>query len=54
VEVGRGKIAPERIGEIIAGRDRRLAGPTLPAWGLCLEWVSYDGATTASGRLDER
>ena len=41
VEVGRGKMAPERIGEIIEGRDRRAAGPTLPPEGLCLEWIEY-------------
>jgi len=41
VEVGRGKIARERIGEIIEGKNRRNAGPTLPAQGLCLEWIRY-------------
>jgi len=41
VEVGRGKIAPEAMDGIIAGRDRRLAGPTLGPEGLCLEWIEY-------------
>jgi tRNA pseudouridine38-40 synthase len=39
VEIGRGHWLPERIGEILAARDRRLAGPTAPPQGLCLEWV---------------
>jgi tRNA pseudouridine38-40 synthase len=42
VEVGRGRIAPDAIEGIIAGRDRRLAGPTMAPTGLCLEWVSYE------------
>ena len=27
---------------IFAGKDRRRAGVTAPAHGLCMEWVSYD------------
>jgi len=42
LEIGRGHWAPERIDEILATRDRRLAGPTAPARGLCLQWVRYD------------
>lgn len=48
VEVGRGKMAPEAIDEIIASADRRRAGPTLAPEGLCLEWIAYqerDGET---------
>jgi tRNA pseudouridine38-40 synthase len=41
VEVGRGRIEPGAIGEILASRDRARAGPTLPPTGLCLEWVKY-------------
>ncbi len=41
IEVGRQKIAPRRMLEILEARDRRLAGPTAPANGLCLEKVSY-------------
>jgi tRNA pseudouridine38-40 synthase len=41
VEVGRGKLRPEDVTAAIEGRDRRKAGPTLPAQGLCLEWVKY-------------
>ena len=41
VEVGRGKLRPEEIDAILAGRDRRRAGPTLPARGLFLVRVDY-------------
>jgi tRNA pseudouridine38-40 synthase len=52
VEVGRGHWAPERIGEILASGDRRLAGPTAPAHGLCLQWVRYAGCGGASDGTD--
>lgn len=41
VDVGRGRIEPDAIAGIIASGDRRLAGPTLPPTGLCLEWIRY-------------
>lgn len=41
VEVGRGYFEPGRIDAILAQADRRLAGPTLPPQGLCLEWIKY-------------
>ncbi len=41
VEVGRGRIAPAGIPRILEGRDRRLAGPTAAARGLCLMKVLY-------------
>ncbi len=41
VEVGRGHWPVERVAEILASRDRRQAGPTAPAHGLCLEWIRY-------------
>ncbi|HEX7010655.1 MAG TPA: tRNA pseudouridine(38-40) synthase TruA [Phycisphaeraceae bacterium] len=41
VEVGRGLFEPERVDQILATGDRRLAGPTLPPQGLCLEWIKY-------------
>lgn len=44
VEVGRGRLDPGRIPAILAAKDRRAAGPTLPPTGLRLEWVRYDGA----------
>jgi len=45
LEVGRGKMPPERIGAILESRDRNLAGPTAPPQGLCLERVVYTGET---------
>ncbi len=41
LEVGRGKWPPERVTEILKSRDRQNAGPTVPACGLCLQWVQY-------------
>ena len=41
VEVGRGKIAPEAMPDIIRAKDRSRAGPTAPAHGLCLLRVRY-------------
>ncbi|MDY7108528.1 MAG: tRNA pseudouridine(38-40) synthase TruA, partial [Planctomycetota bacterium] len=41
LEVGRGRIEPEAMEEILAARDRSAAGPTMPPEGLCLMWVRY-------------
>ena len=41
IEVGRGKLQPNDIPEILAARDRSRAGPTAPASGLCLVAVEY-------------
>jgi len=41
IEVGRGKRPPSWITEVIAARDRKLAGPTAPPHGLFLLWVQY-------------
>ncbi len=41
VDVGRRKAEAEGIPGILAARDRRRAGQTLPPDGLCLEWVEY-------------
>lgn len=41
--VSMGKIAPEQIPGILARRDRRLAGPTVPPHGLYLSRIWYDG-----------
>lgn len=41
LEVGKGSYGPEYIKEILAGKNRELAGPTLPAKGLCLLSVDY-------------
>lgn len=41
LEIGRGHWEPTRIDQILAAGDRRLAGPTVPPQGLCLEWIKY-------------
>ncbi|MCB1162022.1 MAG: tRNA pseudouridine(38-40) synthase TruA [Candidatus Krumholzibacteriia bacterium] len=41
VEIGRGRWRPERVAEILASGDRRLAGPTAPPQGLFLRAVEY-------------
>lgn len=42
LEVGRGAYPPEHVQEILEAKDRRMAGPTAPAAGLCLMKVDYD------------
>ena len=41
VEVGRGRRGRQSVAEALASRDRRRAGQTAPAQGLCLEKVIY-------------
>jgi len=41
IEVGRGRWEPRRVKDIIESRERKEAGPTAPAHGLCLQWVRY-------------
>ncbi len=43
VDVGRGRIDPAAINEIIASCERKRAGQTMPPQGLCLEWIHYGG-----------
>jgi len=45
VEVGKGKRDPEWVREVLASKDRRMAGPTLPGKGLTLMWVAYPPGT---------
>lgn len=42
-EVGRGRIEPAQIPQILTSQDRRQAGPTAAPTGLCLQWVRYPG-----------
>ena len=42
-EVGAGRMQPGAIPGILASRDRSQAGPTLPAKGLFLKRVDYEG-----------
>lgn len=39
--VGQGRRPPEWMGDVLASRNRNLAGPTAPARGLCLVEVKY-------------
>lgn len=41
VEIGRGAREPGWLADVLAGRDRRRAGPTAPAHGLVLLRVRY-------------
>ena len=41
LDIGRGHWSVERVGEILAARDRSSAGPTAPPNGLTLQWVRY-------------
>ena len=56
VQVGLGRRPAEWVGEILAGHDRRAAGPTAPADGLYLIRVLYSAAlfsgSRSGGRLD--
>ena len=41
LEIGRGKLAKGALAGILKSRDRKQAGPTAPACGLCLMTVRY-------------
>ena len=41
LDVGRGRWPAEHVRGILDAKDRTLAGPTVPARGLCLQWVRY-------------
>jgi tRNA pseudouridine38-40 synthase len=41
VEVGKGNLSPEKVGDILEGKERRLAGPTAPPQGLFLQRIFY-------------
>ena len=42
LEVGRGRILPQRVGEMLASKDRSMAKDTAPACGLFLMKVFYE------------
>lgn len=41
VEIGRGRLKPSSIRELIQSQDRAKCGPTMPPHGLCLMTVEY-------------
>lgn len=41
IEVGEGKYPPEHVIDILEACDRKQAGPTAPACGLCLMFIDY-------------
>lgn len=41
-DIGRGRIRDRTVAEILQEKNRRRAGVTAPAHGLCMDWVSYD------------
>ncbi len=50
VEVGRGRIAPQRIAGILEARDRRAAGPTLAPHGLTFVGATYPSDAEIAAR----
>jgi tRNA pseudouridine38-40 synthase len=53
VEVGRGRLAPERFDEWLATPRANAAGPAAPPHGLCLMAVTYDAPVFGPGGDDE-
>ena len=41
VDIGKGRLSPQAIPEILEAKDRRRAGQTAPPHGLCMEEVWY-------------
>ena len=41
IRVGKGRIPPQEVADILESRDSLRGGPTAPARGLCLERVEY-------------
>ncbi len=41
IEVGLGRLKPEKMTEILNAKDRTAAGPIAPPQGLCLMWIKY-------------
>jgi tRNA pseudouridine38-40 synthase len=53
VEVGRGRLTPERFAGWLADPEPNAAGPAAPPQGLCLMAVRYDAPVFGPGWDDE-
>ena len=53
-DVGRGRTDAGAMPAILASRVGARAGPTMPASGLCLEWIRYRAIRRSLNRLDGR
>ena len=53
VEVGRGRLPPQIIDQVLESKNRRLAGPTAPPQGLCLEHIVYPSQTDDGSPLTD-
>ena len=42
LQMGQGSLQPEQIPAILAAKDRKKAGPTLPPEGLTLRKIQYE------------
>lgn len=51
VDIGRGRFAPDHVCRLLEDRDRKKAGVTAPACGLCLMKVYYPENDSGSGQL---
>jgi len=49
IHVGEGRLDPDDVPAILAGRDRANAGPVAPPHGLCLVSVEYDEGWSEPG-----
>ena len=52
LDVGTGRISPFDFHNIMEAKDRRVAGQTAPACGLCLLKVDYDNAPASGAKTE--
>lgn len=50
VDIGRSRFSPEHVSRLLCDGDRKKAGVTAPAYGLCLMKVYYPENSTADGQ----
>lgn len=50
-DLARGRLRGRSMRDVLESRDRRRGGVTAPAYGLCMDWVSYE-PLPASGAAD--